>query len=379
MRFAHLSDLHIGKNVNGYSMVEDQKYILNEILNIIDSKKVQAVIIAGDVYDKAVPPAEAVTVLNNFLVGLSARKLPVFIISGNHDSAERLNFGSRFFEAGNIFISPVYNGETAVKTLTDSYGEVNIYMLPFIKPAHVKSVYPKEDIVSYTDAVKVAVEKMNIDTNARNILVTHQFVTGASRTESEEISVGGSDNVDVSAFGGFDYVAMGHIHRSQKCTYETVRYSGTPLKYSISEAKDEKSLTVVDIGEKGRVEIELVPLKPLYDIKEIKGTYRQLTRKSFYENTTYTQDYMHITLTDEEDVADAIGNLRLIYPRLMKLDYDNQRTRSRAVLNEDFDVHKISPMEMFEKLYTQQNGTEMSEMQKDFVQRLIEKIWEGEK
>ena len=379
MKFVHLSDLHIGKRVNEYSMLEDQEYILAQILDVIDKAAVDAVIIAGDVYDKSVPSAEAVELFDDFLVKLATRKLPTFVISGNHDSPERIAFGGRLMTGSKIYMSPVYNGKTEPVTLEDEFGEINIYMLPFVKPANVRRFYPDSEIASYTDAIKVAVENMDIDTKKRNILVTHQFVTGADRTESEDISVGGTDNVDVTAFADFDYVALGHIHRAQKCTFETVRYSGTPLKYSFSEAKDKKSVTILEIIEKGNLGIDFIELTPLRDMREIKGTYNEIMQKSFYEGTTYDKDYMHITLTDEEDIPDAIGKLRTVYHNLMKLDYDNQRTKQNSIIESDFDVETKTPIELFEELYLLQNNVEMSDKQKEYMQNLIEEVWEGGK
>ena len=379
MKFVHLSDLHIGKRVNEYSMLEDQQYILAQILDVIDEVKAEAVIIAGDVYDKSVPPTDAVEMFDDFLVKLAERKLPTFVISGNHDSPERIAFGGRLMAESRIYMSPVYNGKTEPVALCDEFGEINVYMLPFVKPANVRRFYPDAEISSYTDAIKVAIENMNIDTSKRNVLVTHQFVTGADRTESEDISVGGTDNVDVTVFEDFDYVALGHIHRAQKCSKETVRYSGTPLKYSFSEANDKKSVTVVDINEKGNTDIDFVELTPLRDMKEIKGTYAEIMQKSFYEGTTFDRDYMHITLTDEDDIPDAVGKLRTVYHNLMKLDYDNKRTRQNAVIESDFDAENKTPLELFEELYVLQNNVEMSDKQKEYLQELIEKIWEGGK
>ena len=327
MKLIHLSDLHIGKRVNEFSMIEDQKYILRVILNIIDDEKPDGVLIAGDIYDKSVPSAEAVQLLDDFLCRLAERKLPAYIISGNHDSAERLSFGGRLMDMSGIHLSPVYNGTVVPLSLCDEHGRVNIYMLPFLKPVNVKRFFPDAEIESYTDAVRAAVDSMGIDESERNILVTHQFVTGASRSESEELSVGGSDNVDVSAFDGFDYVALGHIHGPQKMSRETVRYCGTPLKYSFSEANHKKSVTVVELGKKGKIEIRTVPLVPKRDLREIKGKYEEIVLKESYEGTN-TDDYMHITLTDEEDIPDVMNRLRVIYPNIMKLDYDNKRTRN---------------------------------------------------
>ena len=377
MKFIHLSDLHIGKRINEYSMLEDQAYILSSIIDIIDDVKPDAVIIAGDVYDKAIPSAEAVQLFDDFLVKLSERSLHVFVISGNHDSPERISFGARLMEKSGIHLSPVYDGHIKSVTLKDTYGSVHIHMLPFIKPAHVRRFYDEEDVVSYTDAVRVALSKQAFNKNERNILITHQFVTGAQRTESEEISVGGSDNVDLSVFEGFDYVALGHIHRPQSCGADNIRYSGTPLKYSFSEAKDKKSVTVVELFEKGTVKISQIPLVPLRDMHEIKGTYNSVMMRDFYKDTTYTEDYMHITLTDEDDIPDAIGRLRTVYHNLMKLDYDNLRTRGENIIDNVKYEESKTPLEHFSEFYELQNNQPMSQMQHEFIKNLIEKLGEG--
>ena len=377
MKFIHLSDLHIGKRVNEYSMLEDQEYILKQIINIIDKEKPHGVIIAGDVYDKAVPSAEAVALFDDFLVELSKRSLYVFVISGNHDSPERIAFGGRLMTESGIYMSPVYNGDITPVVLEDEFGKLNIWMLPFVKPANVRRFYDDAEISSYTDAMSVAIEKLDINKNERNIMITHQFVTGADRTQSEEISVGGSDNVDVSVFAPFDYTALGHIHRPQNCKSEKVRYSGTPLKYSFSEAKDKKSVTMVELKEKGSLDVKVIPLTPMRDMVEIKGKYEEIMLREFYKNTSYQEDYVHITLTDEEDIPDAIGKLRVVYRNLMKLDYDNLRTRS-ANLIEGADVtEKKTPTEHFSEFYELQNNAKMNEAQSEFVKNLIAEVWEG--
>mgnify|MGYP003290233844 CR=1 FL=1 len=378
MKFIHLSDLHLGKRVNEYSMIEDQEFILKKIINIIDYEKPEGVIIAGDVYDKSIPSAEAVQMFDVFLTCLAKRNLQVFVISGNHDSPERMSFGSRLMDQSGIHISQVYNGKVTPFVISDEHGNVNVYMLPFIKPVHVRRFF-EEEIETYTDAIRVAVAEMNIDQSGRNILITHQFVTGALRSESEDLSVGGSDNVDVSVFDGFDYVALGHIHSPQDCTSERVRYCGTPLKYSFSEVKDKKSVTIVELANKGNLTIRTVPLDPMRDMVEIKGKYDDIMLKSFYENTTYQEDYVHITLTDEEDIVDAIGKLRTVYHNLMKLDYDNRRTRSVAQVDGAVDVETKTPIELFSDFYELQNNQPMSDEQKAFVEDLIEQVWEDEK
>lgn len=376
MKFVHLSDLHLGKRVNEYSMLEDQEYILKEIVNIIDEEKPDGVIIAGDVYDKSVPSAEAVQLFDDFLVKLAKRKLQVFVISGNHDSPERIAFGSRIMDAGGIHMSPVYNGGIEPVVMEDGFGTVSVYMLPFIKPVHVRR-FCEEEIDSYTEALRYAVSKLGVDPAGRNLLITHQFVTGAVRSESEELSVGGTDNVDASVFEAFDYVALGHIHSPQNCGAENIRYCGTPLKYSFSEAKDEKSVTVVEFAEKGKVTCKTVGLVPQHDLVELKGKYEELMRRSFYEGTTWQEDYTHITLTDEEDIPDAVGKLRTVYHRLMKMDYDNKRTRTRAELGSAEDVDDRSPLELFADFYELQNNQPMSPEQSEFMREMIEKTWEG--
>ena len=378
MKFIHLSDLHIGKRVNEFSMLDDQKYILKVILNIIDAENPDGILIAGDVYDKSVPSAEAVQLLDDFLFSLAKRKLPTYIISGNHDSAERLSFGGRLMDVSGIHLSPVYDGKVVPFSLKDDYGKVNIYMLPFLKPVNVRRFFPDTEIESYTDAIRTAVEAMSIDENERNVLLTHQFVTGASRSESEELSVGGSDNVDACVFEAFDYVALGHIHGPQKISREAVRYCGTPLKYSFSEAGHKKSATVVEMGEKGRLEIRTVPLVPKRDMREIKGRYEEIMLRENYEGTN-TDDYIHITLTDEDDVPDVMNRLRIIYPNIMKLDYDNTRTRNSKAAESAEDVEKKSPLTLFAEFYEAQNGQPMNEKQTQFIHKLIESIWEDEK
>ena len=378
MKLIHLSDLHLGKRVNEYSMIEDQEYILKEIIKITEAESPDGVIIAGDVYDKSVPSAEAVQLFDAFLTELAKMGPAVFVISGNHDSPERMAFGSRLMSASGIHIAPVYSGEVAPVTLTDENGEVRVYMLPFVKPAHVRSALGVE-AATYTDAMRCAVESMHVDTEARNVLVTHQFVTGAKRSESEEISVGGTDNVDVSVFEDFDYVALGHIHSPQSCTRESVRYCGTPLKYSFSEARDSKSVSVVELGAKGEVSVRTVPLVPLHDMVEIRGRYDDIMLKSYYEGTSYTTDYMHVTLTDEEDIVDAIGRLRTVYRNLMKLDYDNKRTSAISQIDGAEEVERKSPFDHFSELYELQNNAPMSEEQSELMRELIEQVWEEER
>ena len=382
MKLIHLSDLHLGKRVNEFSMMEDQAYILKKILRAIDEEEPDAVLIAGDVYDKSVPSAEAVELFDDFLVRLASRsfrgrQLQTFVISGNHDSPERLAFGGRLMDASGVHLSPVFSGRVVPFPLTDSFGTVNFYMLPFVKPVHVRRFFPEEKIESYTDAVALAVRRMDVDPGARNVLIAHQFVTGAERSESEELSVGGLDNVDVSAFAGFDYVALGHIHGPQNVA-ENVRYCGTPLKYSFSEAKQEKSVTVVELGRKGEVTVRTIPLVPKREMVDLRGSYDELMSRSFYEGTTYPEDYVRITLTDETDVPEATARLRVVYHNLMKLAYDNTRTRHSAQIDPAEDASTRSPLEIFSELYEKQNGEKPNAEQQALLTKLIESIWEEE-
>lgn len=376
MKFLHLADLHLGKRVNGFSMLEDQAHILRQILAILDDEQPDGVLIAGDVYDKSVPSVEAVELLDGFLTELRARGVPVLLISGNHDSPERLAFGGRVMDSCGIHISPVYDGALAPVTLHDEFGPVHVWLLPFVKPAHVRRWFPDADIESYTDAVAEAVAHMDIDTAARNVLVTHQFVTGGARSGSEELSVGGTDNVDSGVFAPFDYVALGHLHGAQHIGRETIRYAGSPLKYSFSEARQHKSVTVVTLGEKGDVQVRTAALTPLRELREIRGSYDELTARSFYEHTTYRSDYLHLILTDEQDVFDAMSRLRTIYPYLMTLDYDNARTRAAGGMSVPAETERRTPLELFEALYQRQNHQPMSEVQRAYIAQLMEQIME---
>ena len=376
MKLIHLSDLHLGKRVCEFPMLEDQRHILLEILGIIEQEKPDGVIIAGDVYDKAIPPAEAVALLDEFLVRLAGMKQEVFMISGNHDSAERIAFGGRLMELRGIHVSLVFTGEITPCVMKDGEGEVRIWMLPFIKPADVRRIWPDEEIRDYTDAVRAVVSRMGIDPAERNILAAHQFVTGAARSESEDVSVGGMDNVDASVFDGFDYVALGHIHGPQHIGRKTVRYCGTPLKYSFSEKDHVKSVTVVEMGRKGCTEIRTVPLKPRHEMREIRGTYDELALKGNREGAA-ADDYLHVILTDENDVPDALARLRTLYPNIMKLDYDNSRTRASAEVTAAEETERKSGIDLFDEFFAIQNGQPMSPEQRAFSECLLESLKEG--
>lgn len=374
MRFLHLSDLHLGKRVCEFSMLEDQRHILGQILTLLDDHPVNGVILAGDLYDKPVPPAEAVRLLDWFLTQLAARKLPVFAVSGNHDSADRIAFGAHLLADSQIYLSPVFEGVPVPISLQDDYGTVDIYLLPFLKPATVRHIYPDTDIQSYNDAIAQVLQHCTPDPSHRNVLVAHQFVAGAAACESEEPSVGGVDCIDAALFDAFDYVALGHLHSPQKVGRDTVRYCGTPLKYSFSEATQQKSATFVELGPKGQVQLSTIPLSPLHDLRQLRGSYMELTDRRQYEGTA-TDDYLQITLTDEQDIPDALARLRVIYPNLMQLDYDNRRTRENQEICAPERTEQRTPLEHFAAFYELQNNQPLSEEQSAFCQKLIESIW----
>lgn len=376
MKWFHLSDLHLGKRLCEVPLLSDQAHILSQILAMTAEERPDGVLIAGDVYDKPVPSAEAVGLLDDFLVRLSRQGVPAYLISGNHDSAERLSFGGRLMAAGGVHVAPVYSGQVEPIVLADQYGPVHLYLLPFLKPAHVRRFFPEASIESYTDAVAAVVSAMEIDPAVRNVLVAHQFVTGSVRCASEEVSVGGTDNVDVSVFDGFDYVALGHLHSPQRAGRDTVRYCGTPLAYSFPEAEQEKSVTVVELKEKGSVSLRTLPLTPLRRLGELRGTYEELTCRQFYEGTDYQSRYLRVVLTDEEDVVDAAVKLRMVYPGLMQVAYDNHRTQAAGV--PELESERRSPLELLEEFYEGQNGQPMGDAQRQLARELMEQIWEGE-
>ena len=377
MKFLHISDLHIGKRVNEFSMTEDQKYILNQILRIAEQERAEAVLIAGDVYDKSMPSAEAVQIFDWFLTGLADLGKTVIAVSGNHDSPERIAFGGELMRGRGVYVSPVYRGEALEVAFRDEYGDISVHLLPFLKPAtlrHALEGRQEEEEnglpESYQEALEIAVKRMEIDVKKRNILVAHQFVTGAGRCDSEEVSVGGLDNVDASVFDDFDYVALGHIHSPQSVGRETVRYCGTPLKYSFSEAEQEKSVTVLEMGEKGDVVLSTVPLVPLRDMRKIRGSYGEVMSRSFYQDMN-TEDYVQITLTDEEDIPDGLQKLRTVYPNLMQVAYDNSRTRQDRTVEAAEQAERKSELELFGEFFELQNNQPMSAEQAAYMEKLI--------
>lgn len=375
----HLADFHLGKRVNGFSMMEDQEYILNRILEIMEEEQPDGLLIAGDVYDKTIPPAEAVRLMDDFLTAVAAKHVPVFLISGNHDSAERVAFGHQLMQGSGIWISPVYDGTIRHHTLKDRWGEVNIYLIPFLRPSVVRSFFPDVEIEDYTDALRTIIEDLQVDTSRRNVVLAHQFVTAAGALpetcDSEQLSVGGLDRVDGSVFSPFDYTALGHLHGPQRVGSETIRYAGSPLKYSFSELHQKKSVTVAELRAKGETEIRQIPLQPRREVIELRGTFEEILEKARKKGEPQT-DYYHMILTDETDVVDALSRLREYYPNIMLLDYDNRRTRSQKEVEQLDRVEERTPGELFAALYEQQNGQEMDSDRKEYLDGLIREIWE---
>ena len=377
MKLIHLADLHLGRRVNEFSLLEDQRYILEQILDVCTETSPDGIVIAGDVYDKTIPAAEAVELLDEFLTTLAQRGIPCWVVSGNHDSSERIAFGSRIMAGQGIHMAPVFNGNLYSTTVTDEFGEVDIYLLPFIKPALVRRFYPEAEIDGFSSAVRMVLDNQPLVSDRRRVLVAHQLVTAGGmepeRSESEVISVGGIDNVDADVFAAFDYVALGHLHCPQSIGREGIRYAGSPLKYSFSEVWQVKSVTVVELREKGDLRINTVPLKSRRDMRRIKGPLEHLLSEAVYRGTN-TDDYLQVTLTDEEEIVDVIGKLRSVYPNIMRLDYDNRRSRALQEMGAATDSDNRSPFQLFEDFYRMQNNTELEPGQREIVSRMLDQL-----
>ena len=371
MRFLHLGDLHLGKSLGDFDLIEDQKYIVDQILAVIRDKSVDVVLIAGDVYDKAIPSEAATNLLDYFLCRLSETGVKTFMISGNHDSDDRLNYGSRLFQTSQIYIASVYMGILAKYTVEDQVGEVDVYLLPFVKASQVRHYFPDAKIDSYDDAVHVILTQAGIDLNRRNIIVAHQFVTGKSEdpalagSESAGTqSVGLVEKIGYDCFDAFDYVALGHIHSSQKVGREEVRYAGSPLKYSLSEVNNIKSIPLVTLGEKGQISVELIPLIPMRDLRHIKGPMQELLDK---KNVQAPEDFIYATLTDEEIIGDVMAIFQQIYPNTVKIDYDNSHTREVEQIDLSNIVENKSFSELIGDFYRLMYQCEISEEEIDYM------------
>lgn len=365
MKLLHLGDLHLGKSLGEFDLYEDQKYILDQILSIIREKEIDGVLIAGDVYDRAVPSESAMNLLDYFLKSLADQKVKTFMISGNHDSDDRLGYGSRLFESSHIYIAAQFRGTLYKKTVIDEYGEADFYLLPFVKASQVRHFYPDEKIESYDAAVRVILEHAQIDPDKRNIIVAHQFVAG--RGADPELggsegagtqSVGLVEKIGWDCFDMFDYAALGHIHSPQSIGRREVRYSGSPLKYSLSEAGNDKSVPVVTLGPKGEVDIELVKLRPMRDMRRLKGPIEKLLDK---DNVSRPEDFIYATLTNEEIIDDAMGIMQQVYPNTVKIDYDNSRTREVDRVEIAGNLKQKTFDELISDFYSKMYGCAISE------------------
>lgn len=350
MRFLHLGDLHLGKTLSDFDLIEDQKYILDQILHIAEKESVDGVLIAGDVYDKSIPSVAATRLLDYFLIELFQKGMKVFMVSGNHDSDGRLNYGSTLFESNQIFISSVFDGTLHKQSLASGGTEIDIYMLPFVKASQVRHFFPDEEIESYEDAVRIILNNTCINKKNKNILVAHQFVAGGGEDPalagSEGIgtqSVGLVEKIGYDCFDDFDYVALGHIHSPQRVGRDEIRYAGSPLKYSFSEVNNEKSVPLITVSAGEKIKIELVPLKPMRDMRHIKGTLKELLDK---KNVKAPEDFIYVTLTDEDMINDAMGIFQQVYPNTVRIDYDNSHTREI----EQVDISRITENKSFSEL-----------------------------
>lgn len=374
MKFAHISDLHLGKTLHSFSLIDDQEYILNQIVEKLVENKVDVLLVAGDIYDKNVAPETGIKLFRKFLNDLVKANIKVMVISGNHDSAERLTFGGEFMTDKGLFFSKVYDGKIEPVVLQDENGPVNIYLLPFIKPSIVQHYLPDEKIESYEDAVSCAIRQMNLNLSERNLIVAHQNILSAERCESEENIIGGLDAVSDQVFKDFDYVALGHIHKQQEVGKSKVMFSGTPLKYSTSELEHDKVMPLITLGKKGEKEIELIPLVPKRDLRQIRGTFDEIMRKS-KDDPNNAEDYIDVILTDENDILDAISTLRTVYPNILKITYDNKATKAAENVERFDAVDEKKPLDVFEAFYKARRGADMDESQREYIQSLIEKIW----
>ncbi len=378
MKFLHLSDLHIGKTVNGFSMLEEQRHVFGQIIGYIDSEKPDAVLIAGDVYDRTVPSVEAVRLFDDYLTGLAAKEVTVILISGNHDSPERLNYASRLLSERKLHLCGVFDGTLRSVTLSDMYGDLTFWMLPFIKPSGVRGMFADKEIDSHTDAINAVLEAAEIDCSERNVLLSHQFYTAAGvtpiRSESEINPVGSLEAVDAGLLSKFDYVALGHLHGSQGIG-GSVRYAGSPIKYSFSEWKQEKSATLVEIKEKGNMTVTTLPIKPLRDMREIKGPLEHILSDEVSSQGN-KEDYLRVILTDEDEIIDPMGKIRSVYPNVMALDFENSRISIDVSSTQLGTDQRLSPYDLFSEFFLEMSGSVMSEEQAQIVRELLEK--EGE-
>ena len=372
MKLLHIADLHIGKTVNGFPMLEDQRHALAQVLAIAERENVDALLLAGDIYDKSAPSAEAVALVDWLLCEVAKRSLPCFAIPGNHDSAERVAYAAGPLALQGIHMAPLFDGLVKSVEMQDEFGSVTFWLLPFLKPANVRRHFPDADIgTDYTAALRTVIDACDIDETQRNVLLCHQFVTwnGSEPERSDsELSVGGLDNVDASVFERFDYVALGHIHRPQRIGRDSIRYAGSLLKYSASETEHVKGATIIALGAKPEsgtcsIDISLAPIEPLHDMRKVKGPLSELIDPAIAESAD-REDYLHVTLTDEEPAIDALARLRAVYPNVMSLEYERKRQRAAVETPAALDDEEaLDPMMLFARFFEERTGTALSDQQ----------------
>lgn len=387
MKILHTGDWHIGKIVNQVYMTADQEYVLQNLIALLESERPDVLMIAGDIYDRAVPPVEAVELLDKTLSKILLElEIPVLLISGNHDSPDRLGFGSQILQARGLHIAGRFTKEVRKVTLHDEYGPVHFYLLPYASPALVKEILQREDIHDHDSAMQAIIE--NIQANSwcpgeRNILVTHGFVRGLEDLEQSEsekplsytLSVGGADYVDVRRFKDFHYTALGHLHGPQTVGSKTVCYSGSLLKYSFSEANQKKAVTLVKLGADGNVEVEHKTLPVLRDFRRIKGELEALLDPAVYENTN-VEDYLHVTLTDQGELLEPMAKLRSFYPNVLTLEFERMNiTEGEGKTSAGEGYKQKSKLELFRDFYLNITGREFT-TEKEIV--IAEAIKEAE-
>lgn len=350
VKLLHTADLHLGKQMNDLSLLADQEYVLQQILHIAEAEQVQAVLIAGDVYQRAAPQAEAMAMFDWFVTQLMEAGKQVFIISGNHDSAQRIAYFSALIKSAGVHVTQTFNGQLQHETMQDEDGPLHIWMMPFLRPAQVRRAFPDEKILSYQDAVSAVLRHADIDFSARNVLLCHQFIAGCEVCDSEELSVGGLDRIDGSIFEGFDYVALGHIHKPQRVLRDTLRYAGSPLKYSFSEAQHKKSVSIINVQEKGCLSVHKAPLYPLHDVRRIEGLMDEIMRMP------YSEDYVWITIHDEQPMPDARVTLSVNFPNMMRFSVVNSKTKADLDVKAVDTIKNKTVAELFSDFYRLQNN-----------------------
>lgn len=371
MRLIHLADLHLGKRLFEFSLLDDQRCILDAIDKIADARSADTIVISGDVFDKRIPSAEAVTLFDDYLTRQVRAGRRVAVIAGNHDSAERLAFGSRVMNASGVHVAGPFDGTICPFRLTDEFGEVVFWPVPFLHPSLVRPFFPDVTINTWTDAVRTVLDHLAVDETVRNVALSHQFLTGSVTAGSEEVTIGGMENVDAALYERFDYTALGHLHRAQSIGRETIRYAGTPLGYSLCET-EEKSVTIVRLEQKGDVRVETEPLKPLRSIRRWRGSW-----DSWQAEQPETDDWLGVTLTDSVEIPDAFVQIRRRCPNLLRLDYDNDRTRREGDISAFDPIAFRTPAERVAEFFEAANGRPLSEFQRKLVEELLQETDEG--